>query len=141
MAIIIWNAEEKSWCNKELILWKKVHYSTIWGQFCYKLSQWKCIWLYQKEKLISKFHWPKTTWLYNLGHHEKDTLQELKKRYEEIECLSESLSYAWDKLTKKLINISIELWLIRLEKVVEDGGSHIVRLLWQPWIMIQRTFR
>ena len=106
MAIITWNTEETSLCNKKFILSKKVHYSTICdslphSKFCYQLSQWKCPWLYQKRKLISKFLWPQPTWLCNLKHHEKDTLQELKAI-----CFSAAMSYAWDRLIKKFINNS-----------------------------------
>ena len=61
------------------------------------------------------------------------------KRYEDIEGLSAAISYAWDKLTKKFINNSIEQLRMRLEKVVE-GGSHIEHLIWRHWLMIPRTF-
>ena len=48
------------------------------------------------------------------------------KRYEDIEGLLAAMSYAWDRLTKYFINNSINQWWIRLEKVVEEGGDHIV---------------
>ena len=48
------------------------------------------------------------------------------KRYEHIEGHSAALSYPWDRLTKTFINNSIDQWWMRLEKVVEEGGDHIV---------------
>ena len=62
------------------------------------------------------------------------------KRYEDIEDLSAAMSYAWDRLTKNFINDSIDQWWIRLEKVLEEGGDHIVHPIWQHWFMIPRTF-
>ena len=48
------------------------------------------------------------------------------KRYEDIEGLSTEISDACDRLREKIINNSINQWMIRLEKVVEEGGGHIV---------------
>ena len=48
--------------------------------------------------------------------------------YEDIESLSAAISYARDRLTKKFFDNSIDQWRMRLEKVVEEGGSHIVHL-------------
>ena len=62
------------------------------------------------------------------------------KRYEDIEGISAAMSYAQDRLTKNFINNWIEQWWIRLEKVVEEGGDHIVHPIWQHWLMIPRTF-
>ena len=46
--------EETSLCNKEIIWWTKVHYSTRWSvpqsKFCYQLAQCKCPTLHQKGK-------------------------------------------------------------------------------------------
>ena len=51
------------------------------------------------------------------------------KQYEDIEGLSAATSDAWDRLTKKLINNSIDEWRMRLEKVVGEGGGHIEHLI------------
>ena len=51
------------------------------------------------------------------------------KRYEDIEGFSTAITYAWDRLTKKFIKNSIHQWRMRLEKVVEEGGGHIVHLI------------
>ena len=40
-----------------------------------------------------------------------------------------AMSYVWDRLTKKIVNNSIDQWRMPLEKVVEEGGSHIVHLI------------
>ena len=61
----------------------------------------------------------------------KKMLHKNVKRYEDIEVLSAAISYAWDRLTKKVINNSMKQWWMRLEKVVEEGGGHIERLLWR----------
>ena len=76
---------------------------------------------------------------YAIWHIKKKILNKSVKRYEDIEGLSAAISYAWDKLTKKFINNSIEQLRMRLEKVVE-GGSHIEHLIWRHWLMIPRTF-
>ena len=39
------------------------------------------------------------------------------------------MSYAWDRLTKKLINNSNDQWRMQLEEMVEEGGRHIVHLI------------
>ena len=49
----------------------------------------------------------------------KEILYKNVKWYEDIEGLSAAISYAWDRLTKKLVNNSINYWWMRLEKVVE----------------------
>ena len=131
--------------KKSLSCGEKIHYSTIWGllphsKFCYQLSQWKYPWLYQKGNLISKFLRSQSTWLCNLENHEKKILYKNVKRYEDIEGLSAAISYARDRLTKKLFDNSIDLWQIQLEKVVKEGGSHIVHLIWRHKLMILHTF-
>ena len=59
----------------------------------------------------------------------KKILYKNLKRYEDIEGLSAAMSYAWDRLTKKFINNSIDQWRMRLKKVVKEGGDHIVHLI------------
>ena len=51
------------------------------------------------------------------------------KRYEDIEGLSAGISDAWDRLTKKFINNSIDQWRMQSEKVVEEGGSYTTKLI------------
>ena len=63
------------------------------------------------------------------GTSRKKILYKNVKRYEDIEGLSAAISYARDRLTKKLFDNSIDLWQIQLEKVVKEGGSHIVHLI------------
>ena len=69
----------------------------------------------------------------------KNVLYKNVKQYEDIEGLSTAISYACDRLTKQFINISIDQWQMRLEKVVEEFRGHIVHLIWQHWLMILRT--
>ena len=59
----------------------------------------------------------------------KKILYKNLKRYEDIEGLSTAMSYAWDRLTKKLINNSNDQWRMQLEEMVEEGGRHIVHLI------------
>ena len=70
----------------------------------------------------------------------KKILYKNVKRYEDIEGDSTAISYAWDKLTKKFINNSIDQWRMWLEKVVQKGGDHIVHPIWEHWLMILGTF-
>ena len=51
------------------------------------------------------------------------------KRYEDIEWLSAAISDAWDRLTKEIINNSIDQWQMRLEEVIEEGGGQIEHLI------------
>ena len=144
LAIITWNTEETSLCNKEIILWEKVHYSTIDGslshsKFYYLLSQWKCPWLCQKGNWSSNFcdlNLPD----YAIWDIMKKILYKNLKWYEHIEGLSAAMSYTWDRLTKKFINNSIDQWQIPLEKVLEEDCSHIAHLIWQHRLMIPLTF-
>ena len=46
-----------------------------------------------------------------------------------MEGLSAVMSYVWDRLTKKFINNSTDQSRMRSEKVVEEGGGHIVYLI------------
>ena len=69
----------------------------------------------------------------------KKILHKNLKRYEDNEGLSAAMSYAWNRLTKKFINNSIDQWRMWLEKVVK-GGGHIVQLIWQHWLKILGTF-
>ena len=62
------------------------------------------------------------------------------KRYEDIGGLSAAMSYAWDRLKKNFINNSVDQSWMRLEKVVEEGGDHIVHPILQHWLMIPRIF-
>ena len=48
------------------------------------------------------------------------------KQLEDIEGLSATASNAWDRLTQKFINNSIDQWQMRLEKVI--GKSIIPKL-------------
>ena len=59
----------------------------------------------------------------------KKVLYKNVKQYEDIEGLSTAISYACDRLTKQFINISIDQWQMRLEKVVEEFRGHIVHLI------------
>ena len=59
----------------------------------------------------------------------KKMLYKNAKRYEDIEGLSAAISDVWDRLTKKLINNSINQWQRQLEKVVEEGSGHIEHLI------------
>ena len=45
----------------------------------------------------------------------KKILYKNLKRYENIEVPSAAMSYAWDRLTKKFVNNSIDQWQMRLE--------------------------
>ena len=143
MAINTWNAEETSWCNKEFISCKKVYYSTICdssphSKFCYQFLNENVPDYVRKENWSPDFCDLKLL-DYAIWHIKKKILNKSVKRYEDIEGLSAAISYAWDKLTKKFINNSIEQLRMRLEKVVE-GGSHIEHLIWRHWLMIPRTF-
>ena len=51
------------------------------------------------------------------------------KQCEVIEGLSAEISDAWDRLTKKFINNSIDQWRMRIEKVVDQGVGHIEHLI------------
>ena len=70
----------------------------------------------------------------------KKILFKILKRYEDIEGLSAAMSYPWYRLRKKFINNSNDQWRIRIEKVVEEGGGHIVHLIRQHRLKIPRTF-
>ena len=59
----------------------------------------------------------------------KKILYKNPKRYEDIKRLSAAMSNAWDRMTKKFINNSIDQWRMRLEKAVEEGSGHIVHLI------------
>ena len=59
----------------------------------------------------------------------KKILYKNLRRYEDIECLSAAMSHAWDRQTKIFINNSIDQWRMRLEKVVEEVGGHILHLI------------
>ena len=48
------------------------------------------------------------------------------KQLEDMEGLSAAASNAWDRLTQKFINNSIDQWQMRLEKVI--GKSIIPKL-------------
>ena len=56
----------------------------------------------------------------------KKVLYKNVKQYEDIEGLSTAISYVFDRLTKKFINISIDQWQMRLEKVVEEFRGLII---------------
>ena len=77
---------------------------------------------------------------YAIWYIMKKIIYKTIKRYEDIEGLSAAISYARDSLTKNFINNWIDQWWIRLEKVVEESGDHIVHPIWQHWLMIPRTF-
>ena len=144
IAVITWNAKETSLCNKGFILLKKVHHSTIWGslphnKFCYELSQWNC------PQYIREENWsPNSSDLNLLDYAIWDIMKKILyknlKWYEDVKGLLPAISYAWDRLTKKIINNSIDQWRMRLKKVVKEGGDHIVHLIWKYWLMILRTF-
>ena len=51
------------------------------------------------------------------------------KQYEDIDGLSSAIPVIWDRLTKKIINNSMDQWQMRLEKVVKEGGGHIEHLI------------
>ena len=51
------------------------------------------------------------------------------KRYKDMKGLSAAIPYVRDRLKKKSINSSIDQWRMRSEKVVEEGGGHIVYLI------------
>ena len=51
------------------------------------------------------------------------------KRYESIEELSEAIKRAWNSLSQRFVNKSIDQWRVRMEKVVEMNGGHIEQLL------------
>ena len=120
IAIITWNAEETSLCNTEFILWKKVHYSTIRGSLPHSKFVNNCL----NENVpdyIRKENWSPNSCDLNLLDYAiwdimKKILYKNLKRYEDIEGLSAAMSYAWDRLTKKLINNSIDQWRMWLEK-------------------------
>ena len=144
MAIITWNAVETSLCLKEFILWKNVHYSTIWGR-CHTANS---VTNYLNENVpdfIRKENWSPNSCNLNLLNYAiwdvmKNILYKTLKWYEDIEGLSAAMPYAWDRLTKNFINNSINQWRMQLEKVVEEGRCHIVQLIWQHRFMISRTF-
>ena len=145
MAIITWNAEETSLCLKEFILWKNVHYSTIWGSQPHIANS---VTNYLNENVpdfIRKEKWSPNSCDLNLLNYAiwdvmKNILYKTLKWYEDIEGLSAAMPYAWDRLTKNFINNSINQWRMQLEKVVEEGRCHIVQLIWQHRFMIPRTF-
>ena len=92
-----------------------------------------------------KDSWSPDSWDLNLLDCEiwyimKKILYKNVKWYEDIEGLSTAMSYAWDRLTKKLIINSNDQWRIRLEEMVEEGSRHIVHLIWQHRLMIPHTF-
>ena len=143
MAVITWNAEETSWCKKEFILWRK---NSLFNNMRLVATQQILLTIISmKMPLIisereSDLQIPVLNLLdYGIWNTTKKILYKNVKRYEDIEGLSAAISYAWDKLTKKFINNSIEQLRMRLEKVVE-GGSHIEHLIWRHWLMIPRTF-
>ena len=51
------------------------------------------------------------------------------KRYENIEDLSEAIKRAWDSISQRFINKTIDEWRVRLENVVRMNGGHIEQLL------------
>ena len=59
----------------------------------------------------------------------KKMLYKNVKRCEDIEELSAAISDAWDRLTKKFINNSIDQWGMRLEKVTKESSGHIEHLI------------
>ena len=77
---------------------------------------------------------------YPIWYIMKKIIYKTIKRYEDIEGRPAVISYARFSLTKNFINNWIDQWWIRLEKVVEEGGGHIVHAIWQHWLMIPRTF-
>ena len=104
MAIITWNTEETSLCNK-FILRKKVHYSIIWDLLSH--SKFCCNYLNENvPDYIRKENWSPNSCDPNLLDYAIwDIMQKILyknlKRYEDIEGLSAAMSYAWDRLTKK----------------------------------------
>ena len=50
------------------------------------------------------------------------------KRYETIEDLSEAIRRAWDSISQRFIDKSIDEWRVRMENVVEMNGGHIEHL-------------
>ena len=129
---------------KEFILWKKVHYSAIWGS----LPHSKFVTDYLNENApdyIRKENWSPDFCEPNLLGYSiwgimKKILYKNLRRYEDIECLSAAMSHAWDRQTKNFINNSIDQWRMRLKKVVEEVGGHILHLIWQHRLMILRKF-
>ena len=51
------------------------------------------------------------------------------KRYPSIEELSKSVQRAWDSLSQRFINKSIDEWRLRMEKVIEMDCGHSEHLL------------
>ena len=143
MAIITWNAEETSLCNKEFILWKKFTIQK-YGPLCNTKNSVTNYLNENASDYIRKENWSPNSCDLNLLYYAiwdimKNVLYKNVKLYEDIEGLSTAISYACDRLTKKFINISIDQWQMRLEKVVEEFRGHIVHLIWQHWLMILRT--
>lgn len=50
------------------------------------------------------------------------------KRYETIEDLSEAIRRAWDSISQRFVDKSIDEWRVRMENVVEMNGGHIEHL-------------
>ena len=144
MAIITWNAEETSFCNKEFILLEKFTVQQ-YGALCQTKNS-VTNYLYENvPDYIRKENWsPNSCDLSLLDYAIRDIMKKILyknlKQYEDIECLSAVMSYVWDILTKKLIKNSIDRWRMGLEKIKEEGGCHIVCLIWGHQLMIPRTF-
>ena len=51
------------------------------------------------------------------------------KRYPSIEELSAAVQRAWDSISQRFINKSIDEWRLRMEKIIEMDGGHIEHLL------------
>ena len=144
MVIVTWNAEETSLCNQKFILWKKFTIQQ-YGALCHTANY---VTNYLNENFpdcIRKESWsPNFCDLNLLDYAIRDNMKNILfnnlKWYEDITGLSAAIPYAWDRLTKKPINNSIDQWRMWLEKVLEEGCGHTVHLIWQRPLMILRTF-
>ena len=138
--LLLENSEETSLYKKEIILWSKVHYLTIWGsspqnKFCYQLSKWK---YYIRKENLPLNSCDLKLLDYAIWNMVKKVFHKNAKGYEDIESLSAPISDAWET-DKKVINNSTEQWRMRLEKVVK-GCGYIEHLTWRHWSMILSTY-
>ena len=143
MAIITWNAEETSLCNKEFILWKKSLLFNNTGLVATQQILLPVISMKMSLIISEMENWSPNFGDLNLLDYviwdiKKKILYKNLKRYADIEGLSAAMSYASDRLTKRSSINSIHQWRMYLEKVVEEGNGYIVHLIWQHWFVILR---
>ena len=145
MAITICNAEETHLCDNRSLSCEKKFTIQQYGARCHRANS---VTNYLNENVpdfIRKESWSLNSCGLNLLDYVIwDIMRKMfyknLKRHEDIEDLSAAMSYESDRLTKRFINNSIDQWQMRLEKVVEEGGGHIVHLIWQHQLMIPGTF-